>query len=259
MKKFSWKNVYGVIADMDGVIYRGDKSIKSAIKAIKIWKKKNIKICFLTNNSTKNQIEFKKKLHKMDLNVHKKSIITTSVYVADYLEKKYSNKTKIYIIGSSSLKKTILKKGFVVDKDNASVVISGLDENFTYNKLKTASDLIRKGAKLIGTNSDKIYPIEDGFKPGAGSLVESILASSKLDKCMFIGKPNPIFVSKAVKYLKVKKNNIIFIGDQLETDILAANKSKIYSILVKTGVENTNNKIKPKLIINSLMELPSSK
>jgi len=258
MKKFSWQNVLGVIADMDGVVYRGEKSIKSAIKAIKIWNKKKIKICFLTNNSSKNQIEFKKKLERMDLKVDEKSIITTSVCVADYLANHYSKKTKIYIVGSKSLKKTILKKGFVIDENKASIVISGLDENFSYNKLKTASNLIRNGAKLIGTNSDKIYPIDDGFKPGAGSIIEAIKASSKLHECMFIGKPNPDFVLKAVKYLNIKRNNIVFIGDQLETDIIAANQCNIYSILVNTGLKNTNKKIKPNLIVNSLMELPIS-
>ena len=258
MKKFFWQNVQGIIVDMDGVIYRGEKSIKSAIKAIKIWNEKKIKICFLTNNSTKNQIEFKKKLQRMDLKVDKKSIITTSVCVADYLANNFSKKTKIYIVGSKSLKNTILKKGFVIDESKASIVISGLDEKFSYDKLKTASNLIRNGAKLIGTNSDKIYPVDDGFKPGAGSIIAAIKASSKLHECMFIGKPNPDFVLKAVKYLNMKKNNIVLIGDQLETDIVAANKSNIYSILVNTGVKNTNKKIKPTKIVNSLMELPIS-
>ena len=62
MNKINWSNVKGVIIDMDGVVYRGNTSIKSAMKAIKIWRHNNIQICFLTNNSTKNQSDFAKKL-----------------------------------------------------------------------------------------------------------------------------------------------------------------------------------------------------
>ena len=97
------------------------------------------------------------------------------------------------------------------------------------------------------------------FKPGAGSLMESILASSNKKNCIFIGKPNPYFVKNAVRYLNFNTNNIVLIGDQLETDILAANKAKIFSVLVKTGIKNNNKMIKPNLVINSLMNLPLSK
>ena len=65
MKKIIWPNIRGIILDMDGVVYKGNVGIKSAIRAIKIWKKKNIQVCFLTNNSTKNQSEFAKKLKSM--------------------------------------------------------------------------------------------------------------------------------------------------------------------------------------------------
>ena len=40
MKKIDWNNINGVILDLDGVVYKGNESIKSAIKAIKIWNKK---------------------------------------------------------------------------------------------------------------------------------------------------------------------------------------------------------------------------
>ena len=259
MKQIDWNKIYGVILDMDGVIYNGNSCIESAIKAINIWQKNNIKICFLTNNSTKTQLEFSKKLKDMNLFVKKESIISTSICTANYLEENYSKKTKVYIVGSRSLKDTILKRGFVLDDKNASIVIVGLDINFSYKMIDIASNLVRRGAHLIGTNLDKIYPTNEGFKPGAGSLMESILASSNKKNCIFIGKPNPYFVKNAVRYLNFNTNNIVLIGDQLETDILAANKARIFSVLVKTGIKNNNKIIKPNLVINSLMNLPLSK
>ena len=107
MSKINWLQIKGVIIDMDGVIYNGNTEIKSAINALKIWKNNNIKICFLTNNSTKNQLEFSKKLKSMNLIVKKESIITTSVSTANYLEEHFKKKTKIYVVGSNSLKKII--------------------------------------------------------------------------------------------------------------------------------------------------------
>ena len=85
MNKINWSIIRGAIIDMDGVVFRGNTSIKSAIKAIKIWRKNNIKICFLTNNSTKNQSEFANKLKFMGLSLKKESIISTSLCDANYL------------------------------------------------------------------------------------------------------------------------------------------------------------------------------
>ena len=76
---------------------------------------------------------------------------------------------------------------------------------------------------------------------------------------MFLGKPNPLFVNKAINYLNLDKSEVLLIGDQLETDILGANKAQIPSVLVTTGIKNINKKIKPTFIINSLLELPISR
>ena len=259
MKKINWSDVQGVILDMDGVMYLGNTRIESAMKAIKIWQKKNIKICFLTNNSTKNQSEFAKKLKLMDLIVKKKSIISTSVCTANYLKENYKINTKIHIVGSNSLKRIIYDKGFIADDVNAKIVVAGLDLKFNYQKIHIASKLIRNGARLIGTNPDRLYPTADGFKPGAGTIIEFIRAASFNAKCFYVGKPNPYFVNSAIEYLELKKKNVILIGDQLETDILAANNAKIFSVLVTTGVKNINKKIKPTITVNSLLDLPISK
>ena len=99
-----------------------------------------------------------------------------------------------------------------MNTNNASIVVVGLDEKFTYKKLQIASKLVRQGAKLIGTNPDKLYPIENGFKPGAGSIIKFIQSVSYDAKCFFIGKPNSYFVNDAIRYLKLYKKNVVLIG-----------------------------------------------
>ena len=259
MKKIIWHDIKGIILDMDGVVYRGNVAIKSAIKAIKIWEKNNLQVCFLTNNSTKNQSEFAKKLKSMGLEMKKESIISTSLATSTYLKEKFKLKTKVYVVGSNALKKNIYNQGFVLDENDAEVVVIGLDSKITYEKIHLAAKLIRNGASFIATNPDKLYPTHKDFKPGAGTIVEAVRAASYNAKCFFVGKPNSYFVKTAIKYLRLEKKNVILIGDQLETDILAANNTNIFSILVSTGLTNTNKIIKPSLTVNSLMELPISK
>ncbi|MCD6559372.1 MAG: HAD family hydrolase, partial [Palaeococcus sp.] len=44
----------GIIFDMDGVLYRGDRPIEGARDVIEFLKSHKIPFVFLTNNSTKN-------------------------------------------------------------------------------------------------------------------------------------------------------------------------------------------------------------
>ena len=46
-------------------------------------------------------------------------------------------------------------------------------------------------------------------------------------------KPKPAGYRKAMEVLGTDPSNTIFVGDQIFTDILGANKSKLFSILVK--------------------------
>lgn len=62
-------------------------------------------------------------------------------------------------------------------------------------------------------------------------------------------KPNPAAYMKAIETLNIKKEEAIFIGDQIFTDILGANKCGLASILVKyvTAREETNIGIRRRL------------
>lgn len=47
------------------------------------------------------------------------------------------------------------------------------------------------------------------------------------------GKPNPLGYEKAMEIMGTHKDNTLFIGDQIFTDIWGANRAGLYSILVK--------------------------
>ena len=66
------EKIKGFIFDLDGVVYRGSKPIKSAVKKINELLKSNYKVAFLTNNSTKSQKEFAKKIIKCGIYINPK-------------------------------------------------------------------------------------------------------------------------------------------------------------------------------------------
>jgi len=253
MTKINWKKIKGFIFDLDGVVYRGNKPIKSAVKKINYLIKKKYKVAFLTNNSTKSQKEFSQKIIKCGVDIKPEFVITTSVATANFISKKYKKGNNIYVIGSKALKNEIKHKKFRISDKNVKAVVAGLDLDINYKKITLASNILRRGKLLVATNPDKILPNEKGFQPGAGSIIQSIIeATGPKIKKIFIGKPNTFLIKEALKIMKLNRDNVVLVGDQLETDILAAKNYKMKSILVETGVPNTTKKIKASLKIKNL-------
>ena len=208
MKKINWKNIKGFIFDLDGVVYRGNKPIKTAVKKINELIKKKYKVAFLTNNSTKSQKEFAQKIVKCGIKINFNFVITTSVATANFISKKYKKGNNIYVVGSKALKKEIRVKKFNITKNNAKAVVAGLDTKINYEKITIASNILRTGKLLVATNPDKILPNEKGFQPGAGSIIQSIIeASGPKIKKIFIGKPNIFLIKEALKVMKLNKTS----------------------------------------------------
>ena len=113
--------------------------------------------------------------------------------------------------------------------------MAGIDRSFTYEKLNTAQRLIRRGALFVATNRDATYPVEHGVIPGAGAIVSSIETASGVTP-VTIGKPRPVMIQLVQQKYKLQANEIAFIGDRLDTDIVCARRAGVAALLVLTGV-----------------------
>jgi FMN phosphatase YigB (HAD superfamily) len=80
-----WPKISAIISDLDGVTYRGDDPIESAVQAFQKWYDNGFPYAFVTNNSTKSAEEFADKLNGMGIPASPERIVTTSAVAADRL------------------------------------------------------------------------------------------------------------------------------------------------------------------------------
>lgn len=249
------QSIGGIVSDLDGVTYRGDSPIPSAVAAFQHWHRRGIPFVFVTNNSTKSAGEFAAKLKGMGIAASTEDVITTSSVTAAIVKKAYPSGTAIYVIGSKALAQAIEEAGFVISDRDAKVVVAGLDREFTYQKLATAQQIIMAGADFYGTNPDLVLPHETGFEPGAGSILAAIEASTG-QKPKIVGKPEPSLVEFALQRLGTARDQTLMIGDQVATDIAAGAAAGVQTLLVKTGVPETGPRaLDPDFECNDLSEI----
>ena len=125
--------------------------------------------------------------------------------------------------------------GFRLVDEDAEFVVAGMDFAICYERLAQATLQIRAGAQFIGTNPDRTFPSERGIVPGAGSLLAFLEAATDVTPKV-IGKPGKAMMEQALVRLDARAATTAMLGDRLETDILAGQRTGMLTLLVLSGV-----------------------
>ena len=110
-------------------------------------------------------------------------------------------------------------KALILDVDNTLI---DFYRNIPKGVAKWCEDLKNQGIKFcIVSNTNK------------KDKVEMVANELKIPYFYFAKKPFKCGLKKAIKLLDEKNENIAAVGDQIFTDVLGANRLKMFSILVK--------------------------
>ncbi|HJV46514.1 MAG TPA: TIGR01457 family HAD-type hydrolase [Bacillota bacterium] len=222
------------LIDLDGTMYRGGQVIDEAPGFIKWLRSKDIPFLFLTNNSSLTQVQLAKKLSDMGISCTPSNVFTTGMATAEFITTEAQGK-KVYIIGEEGLIEALKEKDCMLSEECPDYVVVGIDRQITYEKMVNASLAIQKGARFLSTNSDRAVPTERGLVPGNGAITAAIAVASGTEP-QFIGKPQALFVELALKKLNMQPDDVLLVGDNLHTDILAGVSANVDTLLVYTGI-----------------------
>lgn len=245
--------------DLDGTMYRGSKIQEGGKEFIDYLHETGQPYLFLTNNSMRSKEQNVAHMKEMGYcNIRPESFFTSAMAAALYIRKQYTQR-KVWFIGEDGLKEALLEQGFILCEDEQpDFVFVGLEREADYKKYSQAIDYLLNGAILVGTNNDRILAKPTGYTIGNGAIVAMLeYASSQVSPC--IGKPHEPMLKEALAYTGRTKDEIILVGDNLETDIKLGVDNQVESILVLGGVHNEEDikrlQIYPNKTIRNLCEL----
>ncbi len=247
----------GFICDMDGVIYHGNKILDGVADFVNWLIDNDKKFVFLTNSPERTPHELSMKLERMGLKVSPDHFYTSAMATAEFL---YTQKPgcTAYVIGEAGLTKALYDQKIYMNDVNPDYVVVGETRTYNFEKIEKAIELVNKGAKLIGTNPDITGPTERGIMPATGSLIAPIEISTG-KKAYFVGKPNPLMLRHGLRKIDCHSEEIAFIGDRMDTDIIAGIESNVDTVLVLSGVTSVSDIDKfpycPKYILNGVGDI----
>ncbi|HBQ64881.1 MAG TPA: HAD family hydrolase [Clostridiales bacterium] len=253
-----WKSKKFFVLDMDGTFYRGEHLLEGSLDFIHRLTALGRDYLFFTNNSSKNSRRYAEKLNRMGLAAGPEKIITSGMVTLNWLSKNHPGKS-IYLIGTPDFREICIEAGLYLVEDGAQMVLVGFDTSTTYEQMTRACDLIREGALFVATHPDTTCPTESGFVPDAGAVCAFISAATGGTKPVVLGKPYTPAMEYLLDTTGVSKEELVFVGDRLYTDIAIGARHGVSTVLVLTGETRredlAGSAVVPDLVVERLVDL----
>jgi NagD protein len=255
VKKFFNKKLF--LFDLDGTLYLGPKRLPGAKELVDELRGMGRSLFFFTNNSSKSKGDYFTKLRGMALAQSRDEIILSTEVLIRYLREK--DLRRVFLLGTPAMHRMLKVAGISHDIKNPQAVVVGYDRTLTFEKLRQAARWLSHGKKFIVTHPDLFCPTPEGPEPDCGAFAEALSLTTKRKPDIVLGKPHPRMIQEVLRRVKVKKSDIVLVGDRLSTDIAMANAAGIDSVLVLSGDSKRGDlktsQFRPSLVVDSVKTL----
>src|SRR5262245_3515081 len=226
----------GWLFDLDGTIYVGERLVPGAADAVAALRADGRRLAFLANKPLETRADYAAKLTRLGIPAAPDDVINSSLVLARHL-RELDRGAPVFVIGEPPMLAEMREHGFEVrDDERVRWVVIAFDRTFTYAKLDTALQAVRRGARLIATNPDRTCPVEGGEIPDCAGMIAAVEAVTGQTVETIVGKPSPIILEVALATLGVAAGDAVVVGDRIETDITMGKRLGLATILVLSGV-----------------------
>ena len=256
------RQVDGVVVDLDGTVYHGDRVLPGASEAVDRIRASGTNVCFFSNNPIHDGPEYVDRLRSLGVDARPGEACSAAQVTCDYLADSHAGDA-LYFIGSDELEAHVGQTGVdVTDEPGAAdVLLASWTDEFHYRDLVAALRAVDDGTAFFGTDPDRTYQDGDGrLQPGSGAIINAVAGVINRDPDHVFGKPSREAVEAALARLDCAAEECLVVGDRLDTDIAMGERAGMTTVLVRTGVTSerdlARSELTPDYVIDSLGDLP---
>jgi len=229
--------IRALVLDLDGVLWRGEQILPGVPELFRLIDERGLRCCLASNNATLSLETVQARLAPIGVQVPANALVTSAHAAAGYIQRHYRQPPQVLVIGEESLRRALVEAGctLVDQAEGAGVVVVGMDRGLTWAKLVEAGLAIAAGATFIGTNPDRTFPTERGIGPGNGAILAALETATGRPP-VIVGKPEPHLFLEAMTRMAVPPEQMLVVGDRLETDIAGGVRAGMRTALLLSGV-----------------------
>ena len=196
------------------------------------------------------------------INVSEEKILTPIVVAKQWLSSHDVEPIALYLEPESLCEFSEFKQIDPEEESGAgAVLISDISQAWNYNSLNRALRLLMSEPKpeFVALGMSRYWQSEHGLALDVGPFVKALEFATSTN-ALVMGKPSTSFFKTAAELLTIEYHEVLMIGDDIISDIDAAQQAGLRAAQVKTGKfreADLQSGIKPDYIIGSIADLPA--
>ncbi len=221
--------------DIDGVVVTSWEPIEGSVAALARLRAAGMPLRFVTNTTSLGAAEIVEMLRGIGVDLEAGDLINAGVATANLVRRDHPGARCLVLNDGSMADLTGIS---TVDPDDwrlADVVVIGSGgPSFTWEHLNAALRALQNGAALVAMHGSVIWSTASGVCLDAGAYAE-MLGFAAGNQAVVVGKPAPELFVSACESMGVVPAEAVMVGDDLHSDVLAAQQVGITGVLVRTG------------------------
>jgi HAD superfamily hydrolase (TIGR01450 family) len=240
------------LLDLDGVVYRGPHAVPHAVQCIAAAAAQGLRVAYVTNNASRTAVEVAQHLRDLGLAAHADDVVTSAQAAAALIRDRVPAAARVLAVGGPGVPAALEAVGLTVVRPHelaaaasqavtgaangastVAAVLMGYGPGVGWADLAEAAYAVAGGALFVASNTDLTVPTDRGVAPGNGTLVAAVATATGRDPIV-AGKPFAPLLEQSMA--RTDARSPLVVGDRLDTDIEAATRLGLPSLLVLTGV-----------------------
>lgn len=220
--------IKGVLFDLSGVLYVGDRLLPGAREALLSLRAAAIPMRFITNTTRSTRKQIVAKLTRMGLNIRERDILTPAMTARHYL-------STYQLTPHLLVHPNLLGEFADLLNDSPNAVLMGdAGHAFTYETLNQAFRLLMEDKPLLAMGNNRYFQEIDGLSLDIGPFVTALEYAANT-QAVILGKPSQDFFLTAVASFGLQPEEVVIVGDDAVADVIGGINAGLRGILVRTG------------------------
>ncbi|MBC2900557.1 TIGR01458 family HAD-type hydrolase [Streptomyces cupreus] len=226
------ESVRAVLIDIDGVLTVSWQPLPGAVEALREIREAGFGVALVTNTTSRTRASIARTLADAGFPVSAQDILTAPSVTAAHVAERFPG-ARCALLNSGDVREDLTGVE-LVDEAPDVVIVGGAGEEFGYAALNRAFGYLQGGARLVAMHRNLYWRTDEGLQLDSGAFLVGLEQAARTE-AEVTGKPSAAFFEAALGRLGVGAEQALMVGDDVESDVLAAQRAGVTGVLVRTG------------------------
>jgi HAD superfamily hydrolase (TIGR01458 family) len=252
-------NARAVLIDIDGVLTVSWEPLPGAVQALRALRDADLPFALVTNTTSRTRAGIAATLADAGFPVSSSDVLTAPAAAAAYLREHHPD-ARCLLLNSGDVTEDLDGVRLVTDRPDV-VLTGGAGPEFDYQALNGVFAHLQRGAQLLAMHTNLFWRTSSGLELDTGAFLLGLQQAASTEATV-LGKPSGRFFATALGHLGVATEHAVMVGDDVESDVIGAQRHGLTGVLVRTGKfapdhEHGIDGQRPHHIIDSIADLPA--